>query len=194
MTLVVEDGTGIAGADSYASLAGAAAYWAARPQDANAARWTAATDPNREGALREATAYLDATWGALFPGSRKTAAQGRLWPRVERTALDPDDYDTIADLLAAQAETDRPLVGADGLQLAALPAPIVGATIELAARALVARLAPDVDAQGWVKRQKVGPIETEYGAPGPIDGAYGAVDRLLRPVLIGMRNLSWAWA
>ncbi len=194
MPLVVEDGTGVAGADSYASLTAAAAYWAARPHDPNAGRWTAAADPNREGALREATDYVDATWGPLFRGSRKTAAQGRLWPRVERQDIDPADFETIADLLAAQAVTDRPLVGSDGLQLAALPAQIVAATIELGARALSARLASDVSAAGWVKRRKVGPIETEYGGAGQPDGAYGVVDRLLGPLLVGQRDAAWSWA
>jgi hypothetical protein len=45
-----------------------------------------------------------------------------------------------------------------------------------------------------VKRKKIGPLETEYGAAGPNDGSYGSIDRLLIPVLVGMRNASWNWA
>ena len=194
MALVVETGAVVTGAESYASLVAAAAYWTARPHDANAAVWGAATDNLCEGALREASAYLDATFGNLYRGSRSTVTQGLLWPRVTRTELDLSDFDSAADLLAAQAETDTVIVGADGLQLAALPMQIIAATIELAVRALASRLAPDVGQLGWLKREKVGPIETEYGSGGQVDGSYGFVDRLLSPVLIGTRNAAWSWA
>ncbi len=194
MALSVETGAGVAGADSYVSLVAAAAYWAARPHDANADAWTDTDDASREGALREATAYLDATYGSLYRGSRKTSTQGLLWPRVDREDLDPDDYDTNAELAEAQAETDRALVGADGLEMAALPAQIVTAAIELAARAISSRLAADKDEQGWLKRRKTGPLEREWGGPGIPGGSYGFVDALLGPVLIGMRNAQWNWA
>lgn len=193
MALVPETGDGIVSADSYASLVTAAAYWAARPQDANAVAWGAASDANREGALREATSYLDSTWGQLFLGSRKTNTQGLLWPRVTRVDLDPADFDTIADLVAAQAETDQPIIGSDGLQLAALPVQIIHAAIELGARALSARLAQDKGEEGWLRRRKVGPIEREWGGPGIPGGSYGFVDTMLAPVLIGLRNAQWNW-
>lgn len=195
VALIVEDGTGVASADSYAAVSAATTYWENRPHDPNAAVWTAAAavTGKQEGMLREATAYLDATYGALYRGSRSTTAQGLLWPRVSRIDLDPDDYDTIADLVAAQAETDAPIIGGDGLQLAALPAQIITATIELAVRANSARLAKDEGTEGWLKRRKVGPIEREWGGPGTPGGSYGFVDTLLGPVLIGTRNAQWNW-
>lgn len=196
MPLVVEDGTGVAGAESYASVDAATAYWVSRPQDANAAAWTAAAgvDGKQEGALREGAAFLDATWGLLYRGSRKTAAQGRPWPRVTRVDLDPARFCSIDDFTAAQALTDQPLFGADGLQLADLPAEIIAANIELAARATIARLAADKDETGWLKSRTVGPIAREWGGPGIPGGSYGFVDGLLAPVLIGIRNAQWTWA
>jgi hypothetical protein len=196
MALVVEDGTGVAGADSYAAVATANAYWANRPQDANAALWTAAAAVagKQDGALREASAYLDATWGTLYRGVRLTATQGLLWPRIDRSALAlTDTLSTVALLEAEQVLTDLPLLGADGLPMAALPAQIVTATIELAARATAARLAADKTEQGWLKRRKVGPLEREWGGPGIQGGSYGFVDVLLGPVIIGFRYASWLW-
>lgn len=194
MALTPETGSGVAGADSYFALTASTAYWTARPHDALGVAWLAALSTVQDGAAREASAYLDATYGALYIGSRKTAAQGLLWPRVNRTVLDRDDYDTIEDMEAAQAETDKALVGRDGLELAALPTQVVNAAIELAARALTARLAKDQSSDGWLKRRKVGDIEREWGAPGVPGGTYGVVDDLLAPVLLGKRNASWAWA
>lgn len=199
MALTPETGAGVTGADSYFALTTSTAYWTARPHDPLGVAWLAAATADQEGAAREGTAYLDATWGNLFPGSKKTTTQGLLWPRVNRSVLDPSKYDTIADMEAAQAETDEPLVGKDGLQLANLPPQIVNAAIELAARALTARLAQDKGEEGWLKRKRVrveGAVdtETEYGASGVLGGSYGFVDDMLAQVLIGKRNASWAWA
>lgn len=194
MSLTCEDGTGVIGADSYASLAQASSYWSYRTQSPNASLWSGSTDAVREGALREATAYLDSTWNSLFIGSKKTSTQGLLWPRVSRTVLNPADYDTIADMEAAQAETDQPLIGKDGLALSALPIQIIQATIELSARAITNPLAKDKGEEGWLKRRKVGPIEREWGSGGILGGSYGFVDDLLAQICIGKRNASWAWA
>lgn len=192
--LTPETGLGVPNADSYFALTTSTAYWTARGHDALGVAWLAASTGAQEGAAREAATYLDANWGSLYPGSRLTNTQGLLWPRIDRTVLDPTKYDTIADMEAAQALTDKPLVGRDGLELAALPAQIVSASIELAARALTARLAKDKGEEGWLKRRKVGPIEREWGSGGIPGGSYGFVDDLLAQVCIGKRNASWAWA
>lgn len=197
MPLIVEDGTGLAGAESYFAAATADSYWAARPQDPNSGVWAGADTDRKEGAAREATDYLDANWGSLFPGARRTTTQGRLWPRVDRglTALS-DCYPTVEALEVAQALTDRPLLGADGLELAGLPRQIIQAAIELAARAVVAPLAADTSSLGWIKRERVGPLETEYGSSGRADGTYGFVDRILGPLVGGVVSgqPTWLWA
>lgn len=167
MSLVVETGEGVEGAEAYASDAAAAAYWAKRPQSPLATAWTAETDQTkREGALREATDYLDAELGQSYPGDPKTTTQGKLCPRAK--------------------ECDDAFNG--------FPTQLVAACIELAARALTAPLAPDKDDKGWIKREKVGPLETEYGAAGPQDGQYGAVIRSLSFWLGGVPGATWSWA
>lgn len=195
MAFLVEDGSGVTGATCYFALATATAYATDRAHDPLFAAWLAETNEAKtKGAGIEASAYLDANWGSLYLGSKKTETQGLLFPRVSRTVLDPTKYDTIADMEAAQAETDKPLVGRDGLELAALPPQVVQAAIELAARALTARLAKDKGEEGWLKRRKVGPIEREWGSGGIPGGSYGFIDELLTQVCLGKRNANWSWA
>ena len=172
MTLTVETGAGIAGADSYISLVDANAYWINQSHRTLAATWDAADDENKEGALREASAYIDATYGARFKGIPKGDVQGLLWPRSE--AFDEAGY-----------------------PMPDLPRPLATAAAELAARALSAPLAADFEAtSGEIKRTtaKVGPLEetTEYfeGSSGGADPAsYGMIDGILNRLL----SPSGAW-
>ncbi len=75
MSLVVEDGTGLANADSYLSVADATSYHASFGNDA----WAAATSDAQEQALRRATQYVDANYS--FRGSPLTTTQALAWPR-----------------------------------------------------------------------------------------------------------------
>ncbi len=75
MSLTVENGTGFATADSYASRADADTYHAAR---GNAA-WAAASTDARDAALRKATQYLDTRY--RWVGNRSTLTQALEWPR-----------------------------------------------------------------------------------------------------------------
>lgn len=178
MTLIVETGASVVGAESYATTAAIDAYWLARPQMAQAALWAAATDAVKEGAAREATAFLDATYGPSYKGQRRGYIQGRLWPRSN--ALDEAGY-----------------------PLPDLPPELIEATCELAGRAVSARLATDAAVDGVVKRTKkqVGPISTEveYGDGAGRFARYGAIDGLMAPLLdsnptSGGGHNNWAWA
>ena len=75
ITLIVEDGTRPTGANTYASLADANAYWA----DRGNATWADATDDEKSSALIQATAYLN---GLSWTGS-KVAPRKMAWPRVD---------------------------------------------------------------------------------------------------------------
>ena len=86
MAIVVEDGTGLAAANSYASIAEANAYFLDR---ANAA-WDAAEDDARSAALIRATTAIDGVYGSRWPGFRCMELQGLDWPRYE--AWDRDGY------------------------------------------------------------------------------------------------------
>lgn len=75
MALVVEDGAGKADAESYASVAYADAYHAARGNTA----WAALTTSAKEIALRNGTGYIDANY--TFKGQKNTQEQALQWPR-----------------------------------------------------------------------------------------------------------------
>lgn len=75
MALVVETGYGLTGADSYASVEEADAYWARMGGNAT---WDAATVPQKEVALRRASEFIDINWLAgLTP---LNVGQGLYWP------------------------------------------------------------------------------------------------------------------
>jgi len=173
MALIVEDGTGISGAESYASLADANTYWNGRQHSSHYTSWNGASTAQKEGALREASAYLDAVYGPYYRGNRRGYIQGLLWPRSDAT-------------------DDR------GYELPALPDCLVNACYELAARAIDGQLAEDLDRGGAVKREKVGPIEVEYADSAPVRKTYGAVNVALSPILNGSQpsapNANWNWA
>lgn len=89
MALVVETGLGSLTADSYASVATADAYWAARPGP-DATAWAAAQLADKEGALRSATEYLDREHlGGRTP---MIDGQGLAWPYG-------DDFEVTISLL-----------------------------------------------------------------------------------------------
>lgn len=164
MPLVVEDGGGLSNADSYVSLADALAYHAARGN----ADWAgAASDTVREQALRRATAWLDVTFAARFPGYRVNGRDQALeWPRT--AAYDGGGY----------------LIDND-----AVPKEVKFATYEAALREVEtpnSLLAPSPATYATIKREQVGPIEREYGGDGkqastvPVD----MIEAILMPVLL----------
>jgi hypothetical protein len=179
VSLTVETGDGVQGADSYAAVATITAYWTARGHSAFAQAWLAASAQAQDGAAREASTYLDATWGPFYRGVRQGYVQGLLWPRS-------DTKDEA------------------GYPLPPLPPELVAAACELAGRAVTARLAPDIDLGARVKAEtkKVGPIEktTTYAdaGPAPPTTSYGFVAGLLAPILNGAQPnaplSSWGWA
>lgn len=171
LALKVEDGTGVPGADSYASIDYLDSFWTDRAHSANSASWLAATQANKEGAAREATSYLDAVYNLKYRGNRRGNLQGLEWPRTGATS-------------------DA------GWPMEDLPVQIQMAVAELAVRALVVPLAADADPEGSIKRkrEKVGPLEeeTEYLQGSSPYKRFGAVEDMLAPVL--KKQLSWSWA
>ena len=77
MPLVVEDGTGLVGADAYTSVADADAYFLA---SANAT-WAVATIPAKEVAIIKATRYMEKRFGTKWKGLIASSEQALGWPR-----------------------------------------------------------------------------------------------------------------
>jgi hypothetical protein len=159
MSLLVENGAIVSGAESYIDAASATTYHANRGNTA----WTG-TDAVKEAALRRATAYLDGHYRARWKGCRvrpapsdTLAEQPLEWPRYD---VDVSGYTFPYDQI---------------------PQRLKDACCELALRALSGDLAEDFTS--GVKREKVDVLETEYfqgAAPGT---TYRIVDDLLSDFL-----------
>lgn len=137
--LTVEDGSGLANAESYVSVSDAATYAAAR-----GLTFPASPADKAEQALRRATAWLDGRYRSRFPGQRKNGRDQALeWPRIN--ACDRGGNEIASD---------------------EVPIEIVNATIEAAVREMAAPggLSPDVTPGEVAKRLKAGSVEIEYAS------------------------------
>lgn len=117
MSLIVEDGTGLATAEAYISVADADAYFAAR---GNAA-WSALDQISKEAALRKGCDYMEGRY--TWKGQRATTTQALGWPR----------QCVVVDGVYLPAD--------------AVPVAIARANAELAVRASAADLAADETTQ-----------------------------------------------
>ena len=157
--LIVEDGSQVAGAESYASVADATAYFAAR---ANATWAALASDAVREAALRNACDYIEAMYGTRWKGERVATTQALSWPR------------------------DGVVVDGVELSTAAIPAALMRANIELALKASSGELLSDQGAQ--VLSETVGPISVTYASGARQYTRYAFVETLLAALLQGGLN------
>ncbi len=96
MSLTVEDGTGVAAAESYISVADFDTYWALRTLDVTyiAAGLATATTTQKEEALRISAQELDAENHDNWKGNKATAAQGLDWPRFNAFDADGHAFDS----------------------------------------------------------------------------------------------------
>jgi hypothetical protein len=136
MSLAVETGAGLPNAESYASVAAADARNAAL----GVTDWAALGEGAKEIALRNATIFMTANYRTRWAGRRVYQAQALDWPRC---GVVVDEFQVLSTIV---------------------PADIVNACIDLAARAGAGdELMPDLDTgSNVVKRDKTGPLETEY--------------------------------
>lgn len=86
ITINVEDGTGVADANSYVSVADVRTYATNRGVALLAADGTAATDDDVAAMLIKATDYLE-TRGQQYAGKPATAVQALSWPRQWATQI-----------------------------------------------------------------------------------------------------------
>lgn len=164
MTLVTTAGS--ASADSYATLAAADAYFAAR----GVTTWTGA-DAVKEAALRKATTYLDNAYRTRWVGLTVTVTQALAWPRTDGNR-DP-----------WTRSIQYPLVDINGFQIPidTVPAQIVTATIEAALLALGGTaLEPTLARGGAIKQEMVGPISVTYMDGASPQDRYLAIEGILR--------------
>jgi hypothetical protein len=158
--LIVEDGTGRADAQSYASVSDADTYHASRGN----VSWAGTMTADKENALRRAADYMEQEYRLKWKSRRTTVGQALDWPRwgVQMEDVGFGRY-------AAYIEPHT------------IPAQVVQACCELAFRALSGPLAPDLQRQ--VIATTIGPIRKEYAPGTPQYVRYRAVDLLLKPLL-----------
>jgi hypothetical protein len=168
MAFTVEDGTGVVGANSYATVAFADAYFAERGNDV----WSAITDDaDKESYLIRATDYIENFFGRRFIGEMVATDQALSWPR---TCASPY-LETAIPLRLLKATAEYALRAIDG-PLAPDP------TRDPPGFALV------------TTRKAVGPIEKEFRPVGSnratLMRSYPEADALIAPLLqpgIGLR-------
>lgn len=83
MALTVEDGSGLANADSYCSVADADTYLASR----GITSWANVSGPDKEIALRNATDYIEMRFAHRFSGYKNSDEQLLSHPRNGKTYL-----------------------------------------------------------------------------------------------------------
>jgi hypothetical protein len=113
MALTVEDGSGLAAAESYLSVADADTYWS---KHGNPPAWEGASDSNKEDALRRATQWIDLHYGDRFSGRKRLSTQALRWPRLGATT--DEDFAILASTIPeslkdATAEMARRAVGTE---------------------------------------------------------------------------------
>lgn len=96
MALVVEDGTGVAGADAYVTTAYVDAYDTGYVGSSGTPSWATANAAAKEKAVRIATEYLDARYGTVWRGNKLKNTQGLDWPR---DGAEDDDGFSLDDMV-----------------------------------------------------------------------------------------------
>ena len=160
MALVVEDGSIVAGAESFVTVAAASTYHSNRGNTA----WAAlASDAVREQCLRKATDYMEQMYRSRWKGFRVSSLQVLSWPRADVELVDGPYRNTVANNI--------------------VPDEVKNACSELALKAATAELAPDLTQA--VLSETVGPISTSYDKGSPEFTRYRAIDAMLALYLTG---------
>lgn len=154
MTLIVEDGTIVAWAESLASVAQADDYLT----KIGFAQWLTMTETQKEQALRRGTLFMSQRYRSAWAGLRVSADQALDWPRSG----------VVVD-------------GFRMLSSTAIPNEIISACIMLAYKAAHGDLYPD-QARAKIKT-KLDVIEVEYDRYSSQQTKYASIDAMLMPFL-----------
>lgn len=151
---------GSASAESYASVAQATARHLALGNDT----WATISNQLMEEALRRATVFMTQSYRSRWIGIRATSTQALEWPRYSACV---DGYPIAVDIV---------------------PTDIINACCDLALKAAAGDLAPDLERA--VKREKIGPIETEYETYSSQVTSYRSINMALAPYLKGSSGMA----
>lgn len=160
ITLITEDGTGVAGANCYSTLAEADAYNAERGRSS----WSAITEDNRKTCLILGTDFVDKYY--KWYGKRKYREQELSFPRIE--LFDKDNYPV------------------NGIPVALKKACYEAAFLNVKGTAVKSGLFTTKDTNGDVKRKKVDVLEVEYFESESTKTDYTSVYEILNNFLDGL--------
>lgn len=167
MALIVETGSGVAGANSFVDLAYAATYFS----DRNIAAW-GDDDDLQTAALIRAAQYLN---GLRWQGSRVNFRSLLCWPRF---GVPVPDFQPLTDTYGMGTTWGMYWPSNE------IPEPVKMAQCEAALRYLQGTdMLPDLDRGGLVLHQKVDVIEKTFASFAPGGTTFQSVLALLRPFL-----------
>lgn len=154
MALIVEDGSAVAGAESFITVAAATTHHANLGNTA----WAALSEAEQEQALRRATRYMEQGFRSRWKGYRVSELQVLSWPRSN----------VIVDRFTVASSV--------------VPTVVQEVCADMALKASAGDLVPDI-APGVV-REKVDVLEVEYDPKMTAGGIYyKAAEQALAPFL-----------
>ncbi len=173
MALIVETGAGISGANTFADVAYANAYFA----DAGQTAWTG-EDAAKEAALVRAGRYLN---GLRWKGDEvREGIQAMCWPRYGVPMQGGSMMTYYGNLYFAGGVYDYTACWPSNT----VPEKVKQAQCEAALRYLAGtEMLPDLKRGGQVVMKRVDIITTQYASGAPATTRFLAVESLLRPFL-----------
>jgi hypothetical protein len=166
MALVVEDGTGLANAESYISVADADTYHSKMGNS----DWENLESADKEACLRRAAQFMVAVYRLKWQGRRVKQEQKLDWPRVGVV---------IKDLASSAGYLAPASYGLFQVDYNVVPDEVKNACAELALRASIGQLAPDLSQR--VVSETIGPITVNYDRYSPQSPRYTEIDLMLSP-------------
>lgn len=153
MSLIVEDGTGLANAESYISVAAADT----RHSNNGMTNWATLQTSDKEAALRRATNFMEQAFRERWKGMRLHKGQALSWPRwnllVDGYPVDPNS----------------------------IPAEVASACADLALKAASGDL--NADLTQMVVEKGVGPLRKVFNRNSPERTRYPSIEMALAPFL-----------
>lgn len=162
MTLIVEDGTNVPNAESYASVAQADAHHAGR----SSAAWLDLDTDVKERCLRESTDYITQRYSGRWGGMRSLWDQALDWPRYNVP---------LVDSLNGYRPND------------AVPPELVKACAELAYKTNTTPLTTDTGRE--TLSETVDAISVTYAQGASRQTQYPAVEGWLKPLLVAPSSI-----
>lgn len=154
-TIIVEDGSGKADANSYLTASAVVDYLEAQ---GILTGFVALADANRPGVLLRAMRWLESEYRNRWKGTRADIDQALAWPRVG--VQDQDGYTIDADVVP-QAVKDAVCLAAERES------------------AGVGTLDPDQERGGMVTQETIGPLSVSYAKGAPAGTTFPAITNLL---------------